>query len=135
MFESNSEMARITGTVKTDLRQTVLSTHIGFDELKLKVILGFILFTYVAVLAILFASNPSDELTWLPLLIVGHGLLIFGILTFVLRYQIRVSSRRFRQFLDEILAKASTEEEDADSDHGETLNLNAEPRKKKLFRK
>ena len=109
MFESNSEMARIKGTLKTDLRQTVLTTHIGFDELTMKAIFGLLIFVYAGVLVVLLSTSAGDEISWFPLLILGHGLLIFGILYFVLRYQIRVSTRRFKRFLEEVLAKGQDE--------------------------
>lgn len=134
-FESNSEMARITGTVKSDLRQTVLNVHIGFDELKLKVILGFILFTYVAVLALLLTTNVNDGISLLPLLMVGHGLLIFGILFFVLRYQIRLSTRKFRQFLEDLLANAGSTSNTGENNQEESLDISPEIRKTKLFRR
>lgn len=130
-FESNNEMARITGTLKSDLRHTEVITHIGYPEFTIKAISGLMLLVYTVVLGVVLTVDVGEIPVWMPLLIVGHFLLIFGILFFVLRYQIRTSTKKIRRFLTELLAQASEGAEGSD-DTGERLELK---RKEKLFRR
>ena len=133
-FESNNDMARITGTLKSKLRHTEVMTHIGYPELTIKAISGLMLLIYTVVLTVVLTVDLGDTPAWMPILIVGHFFLIFGILFFVLRYQIKTSTKKVRRFLDELLKQqtAGKGESEAQLDPTERLELK---QKKKLFRR
>lgn len=124
-FESNNDMARITGTLKSDFRHTELITHIGYPEMTLKLIFGLILVVYLVVLTVVFSVDIGESPSWVPWLIVGHFFLIFGILLFVLRYQIRTSTKKVRRFLTDLVEQESTNNDQSSSelDPSERLNL------------
>lgn len=130
-FESNNDMARITGTLKSDLRHTEVITHIGYPELTLKAISGLMLLVYTVVLGVVLTVDLGETPVWMPLLIVGHFFLIFGILFFVLRYQIKTSTKKIRRFLTELLAEGPAES-DTSVDSSDRLELK---RKERLFRR
>lgn len=130
-FESNNDMARITGTLKSDLRHTEVITHIGYPELMIKAISGLMLLVYTVVLGVVLTVDLGETPAWMPLLIVGHFFLIFGILFFVLRYQIKTSTKKVRRFLTELLEQESEGSEEPD-EIAERLELK---RKEKLFRR
>ncbi|MBX2873111.1 MAG: hypothetical protein KTR30_13450 [Saprospiraceae bacterium] len=104
-FESNNEMARITGSVSSDFRQTVVTTHIGYPETTLKLIFWGLIASYGIILTIVLSGSLDHEPGLIPLIIVGHSLLIFGILYFILRYQVRTSTNKVRRFLENLLSK------------------------------
>lgn len=130
-FESNNDMARITGTLKSDLRHTEVITHIGYPELTLKAISGLMLLVYTVVLGVVLTVDLGETPVWMPLLIVGHFFLIFGILFFVLRYQIKTSTKKIRRFLTELLTEGPAES-DTSVDSSDRLELK---RKERLFRR
>lgn len=133
-FESNNDMARITGTLKSDLRQTELITHIGYPELTLKAIAGLMLLVYTVVAAVVLTVDLGESPSWMPLLIIGHFFLIFGILFFVLRYQIKTSTKKVRRFLTDLIEQESTSSDQSatEFDDPERLELR---RKEKLSRR
>ena len=89
---------------------------------------------YTVVLTVVLTVDLGDTPAWMPILIVGHFFLIFGILFFVLRYQIKTSTKKVRRFLDELLKQqtAGKGESEAQLDPTERLELK---QKKKLFRR
>ncbi len=133
-FESNNDMARITGTLKSDLRHTEVITHIGYPELTIKAISGLMLLVYTVVLAVVLTVDLGETPTWMPFLIIGHFFLIFGILFFVLRYQIRTSTKKIKQFLDELVEQKSTPDDQSTAAHDAEERLELR-RKEKLFRR
>ncbi|NRB47428.1 MAG: hypothetical protein HRU41_07125 [Saprospiraceae bacterium] len=133
-FESNNDMARITGTLKSDLRHTEIVTHIGYPEFTIKAISGLMLLVYTVILGVVLTVDLGDTPVWMPFLIVGHFFLIFGILFFVLRYQIKTSTRKVRRFLVELLEQSPTETGDAETEPAPFEQLELK-QKKRLFRR
>lgn len=105
LIDFNTRLALIEGQVKTDRDQSTVAIHISLESTTLKFVFGAMVALYALFFVLFLTQDFGIENSFFIPLIPLHGLLMFAIMYFILRYEVKVSRRVFDQFLAHIVSK------------------------------
>ncbi len=106
LVDFNTRLALIEGQVTTDRHQSTVAIHISLESTTLKFAFGAMVALYGLFFILFLTQDFGVENSFFISLIPLHGLLMFAIMYFILRYEVKVSQRVFDQFLAHIVSKS-----------------------------
>lgn len=106
LIDFNTRLALIEGQVRTERDQSTVTIHISLESTTLKLAFGAMVALYGLFFILFLTQDFGAENSFFMSLIPLHGLLMFAIMYFILRYEVKVSRRIFDQFLTSVVSQS-----------------------------
>lgn len=106
LIDFNTRLALIEGQITTERDQSTVAIHISLEPTTLKLAFGAMVALYGLFFILFLTQDFGVENSFFISLIPLHGLLMFAIMYFILRYEVKVSRRVFDQFLTSVVSQA-----------------------------